>query len=82
MLGLPPADITLDLNNNVIFKGLTIKGVSGRRMYETWEKCDSFLLSHSASIDPVITHDLSMNDINRGFEMMENNEAIKVLISI
>ncbi|MBN2558246.1 MAG: L-threonine 3-dehydrogenase [Clostridia bacterium] len=82
LLGLPPADITLDISNRIIFKGLTVKGVSGRRMYETWEQCDRFLLTHSSSIDPVITHEISMEDINRGFLMMERNEAIKVLLNV
>lgn len=82
MLGLPPDKIALDISNNIIFKGLTVRGVSGRRMYETWNQCDDFLLNHSSDIDPVITHDIPMSEISKGFKMMENNEAIKVLLSL
>ncbi len=82
MLGLPSSDITLDINNTVIFKGLSVRGVSGRRMYETWEQCDDFLKNHASSVEPVITHEISMDEVNRGFEMMEKNEAIKVILDI
>lgn len=82
MLGLPSSEITLDVNNTVIFKGLAIRGVSGRRMYETWEQCDEFLKNHASSIEPVITHEIPMKDVNRGFEMMDKNEAVKVILDI
>jgi threonine 3-dehydrogenase len=54
ILGIPPDDTAIDWNQ-VIFKGLTIKGIYGREMFETWYKM-SALLQSGLNIDPIITH--------------------------
>jgi threonine 3-dehydrogenase len=82
VLGIPSADIPVDFSKDIIFKGITIRGVNGRRMFETWQQCDDFLKYDSKSIDPVITHEIPLEDINKGFEMMSDNRAIKVLLNI
>jgi len=82
LLGLTDNQITLDMNNDIIFKGITIKGISGRRMFETWQQVDDYLKNHKKSIDPVITHEIPLKDINKGFEMMANNIAAKVVLDI
>lgn len=82
MLGIPSSRISLDINNTVIFKGLSVRGVSGRLMYETWEQCDDFLKNHAPSIEPIITHEISMSEIKNAFEMMGKNEAIKVILNM
>ncbi len=60
MLGIPPGETAIDWNQ-VIFKGLTIKGIYGREMFETWYKMSSMLQS-GLDIRPVITHRLGIND--------------------
>ena len=64
MLGIPPGETAIDWNQ-VIFKGLVIKGIYGREMFETWYKMSSMLQS-GLDVRPVITHRLGINDYQRG----------------
>lgn len=82
MLGIPSGDIPLNLAEEVIFKGITIHGITGRKMYETWYQCESFLLKYGKCIEPIITHQLSIDRIEEGLLLMEKNQAVKVLIDI
>lgn len=82
LLGIPPSDIPLNLAEQIIFKGITIHGITGRRMYETWYQCEKFLLKSGKLIDPIITHSVNIDDIEKGFELMETNRAVKVLVRI
>ncbi|HHW49322.1 MAG TPA: L-threonine 3-dehydrogenase [Clostridiaceae bacterium] len=82
LLGIPPNNISINLAEKVIFKGITLHGITGRRMYETWYQCESFLLNHGNLIDPIITHCIDIEDIENGFRWMEANEAVKVLLKI
>jgi threonine 3-dehydrogenase len=82
LLGIPPKEVPINLAEMVIFKGITIHGITGRRMFETWYQCQSFLLKNSQVIKPIITHVLDFEDIEKGFLKMEANEAVKVLLKI
>lgn len=82
LLGIPSREISLNLAEQVIFKGITLHGITGRRMYETWYQCESFLKTSAKSIDPIITHTLKLEEAEKAFLMMENNEAVKVLLEI
>ncbi|MEZ6093266.1 MAG: L-threonine 3-dehydrogenase [Pirellulaceae bacterium] len=82
MLGIPPDDITLDLTNAVIFKGATVYGINGRRMFQTWYQMERFVLSGRLNLDPIITHVIDMADFEKGFAMMQSGEAIKVVMKI
>lgn len=82
MLGIPSREIPLNIAEEIIFKGITIHGITGRRMYETWYQCESFLKTSAKWIDPVITHTLKLEEAEKAFQMMENNEAVKVLLEI
>jgi threonine 3-dehydrogenase len=82
LLGINGGDVTLNLSERVIFKGIALHGITGRKMYQTWYQCESFLKNHAADIDPIITHCIDMDDINEGFLMMEANKAIKVLLKV
>jgi len=70
------------LAEEVIFKGITIRGITGRKMYETWYQCENFLLKNGKTIEPVITHYMDMERIEEGFLYMESNQAVKVLLEI
>jgi threonine 3-dehydrogenase len=82
ILGIPSSDITLDLSNAVIFKGATVLGINGRRMFETWYQMENLLLSGRLNLDPIITHVIDLQDFENGFKMMRSGEAIKVVLKI
>lgn len=82
LLGIPPREVELNLAEQIIFKGITIRGITGRRMFETWYQCESFLLKNGKVIDPIITHVLDLEDVEKGFMEMEANKAIKVLLKV
>lgn len=78
LLGIPSSDTTIDWNQ-VIFKGLIIKGIYGREMFETWYKMSSMLQS-GLDISPIITHEFKVDDFEKGFEMMGSGRSGKVIL--
>jgi len=78
LLGIPSADTTIDWNQ-VIFKGLVIKGIYGREMFETWYKMATMLQSGLA-IEPVITHHFPVDDYAKAFEVMASGQSGKVIL--
>lgn len=79
MLGIPPSEAAIDWNQ-VIFKGLIIKGIYGREMYETWYKMVSMIQS-GLDLTPIITHQYKVDQFNEGFEMMASGNSGKVVLS-
>jgi threonine 3-dehydrogenase len=82
LLGLPAEPVALDLPNDIIFKGATVLGINGRRMFETWYQVESFLLSGRLQLDQIVTHRLPLSQFERGFELMQAGEAIKVVLEV
>jgi threonine 3-dehydrogenase len=78
MLGIPPSDMAVDWNQ-VIFKGLQIKGIYGREMFETWYKMVS-LLQSGLDISPIITHQFKVDDFQKGFDTMGSGKSGKVIL--
>jgi len=78
LLGIPPEQTAIDWND-VIFKGLVIKGIYGREMFETWYKMASMLQS-GLDISPVITHHLPMADYRNAFETMNTGQSGKIIL--
>ena len=78
LLGIPPSDMAIDWNE-VIFKGLVIKGIYGREMFETWYKMASMLQS-GLEIEPVITHHFGIEDYAPAFELMQSGQSGKVIL--
>jgi len=78
MLGIPPDDIAIDWND-VIFKGLTIRGIYGREMFETWYKMASMLMS-GLDISPVFTHHYPIDEFQQGFDVMREGRSGKVVL--
>ena len=79
MLGIPSGDVAIDWNV-VIFNMLTIKGIYGREMYETWYKM-SVMVESGLPITPVITHRLDYSEFQKGFDAMNSGEASKVILT-
>jgi len=80
LLGLLPDGAGVEWSR-VIFKGLFIKGVYGREIFETWYKMQTMLLS-GLDISPVITHRFSFDDFEKGFEAMLSGESGKVILNL
>lgn len=78
ILGIPSRNTAIDWNR-VVFNMLTLKGVYGREMYETWYKM-SIMVESGLDISPVITHRLSWRDYLEGFEAMKSGAASKVIL--
>ncbi|BDX04545.1 L-threonine 3-dehydrogenase [Planctobacterium marinum] len=79
LLGIPPSDMAIDWNQ-VIFKGLVIKGIYGREMFETWYKMAS-LIQSGLNLEPMITHQFQIDDFQQGFEVMASGQSGKVLLN-
>jgi len=78
LLGIPPQEAAIDWTQ-VIFKGLTLKGIYGREMFETWYKMAS-LLQSGLSLQPVITHHLPIQHYREAFSIMGSGRAGKVIL--
>ncbi|MEN6537192.1 MAG: zinc-binding dehydrogenase, partial [Bryobacteraceae bacterium] len=78
MLGIPNQEIAIDWNT-VIFNMLTIKGIYGREMYETWYMM-TVMLESGLDIKPVITHRFHYTDFQKGFDAMRSGESGKVVL--
>jgi len=78
LLGIPERDMAIDWNT-VVFNMLTIKGIYGREMYETWYKM-TVMLQSGLDIAPVITHRFKFDDFQNGFETALSGESGKVIL--
>jgi threonine 3-dehydrogenase len=78
MLGIPPAGMAVDWNN-VVFKGLIIKGIYGREMFETWYKMAA-LIQSGLKISGIITHRFPIDEFQKGFDAMRSGQSGKVIL--
>jgi threonine 3-dehydrogenase len=78
LLGIPPGEMAIDWNE-IIFKGLIIKGIYGREMFETWYKMSSMLQS-GLDLEPIITHRFPVDDYKDAFELMASGQSGKVIL--
>lgn len=79
MLGIPGNEMAIDWSQ-IIFKGLTIKGIYGREMFETWYKMAS-LIQSGLDLLPIITHHYNIDDFQLGFDMMKSGKSGKVILN-
>ncbi len=79
LLGILPNNTVIDWDA-VIFKALTIKGIYGREMWETWYQMEQMLIS-GIDLTPIITHRYSIDDFQKGFDVMESGQCGKVILS-
>jgi threonine 3-dehydrogenase len=78
MLGIPTEEIAIDWNK-VVFNMLTVKGIYGREMYETWYKM-TVMVQSGLDISPVITHRHHFTEFEKGFEVMKSGQSGKVIL--
>jgi len=81
LLGIPSRAVEMDLANGVIFKGATVHGINGRKMYETWFQAEA-LLRGGMDISPVITHRLPLAEFDAAMKLLESGEASKILLTV
>lgn len=82
LLGLPARPMTFDWNKHVIFKGCTVLGINGRKMFETWFQMEELLLSGRLELDEIITHEFPLEQYEKAFETMMSGEGIKVVMDL
>jgi threonine 3-dehydrogenase len=80
LLGLTSKPISLNFSEDIIFKGITIQGINGRRMYQTWYQMTALLKSGKLNLHPVITDRISMTDFGKAMERLKTGEASKILV--
>lgn len=80
LLGIPSKLVELNLAEEVIFKGATVQGINGRRMYQTWYQMTALLKAGKLDLHPVITDKIAMKDFASGMERLKTGEASKILV--
>ncbi len=78
ILGIPPKEASVDWSM-IVFKGLVVKGIYGREMYETWYKMIAMLQS-GLNLSPIMTHTLPIDEYQKGFEVMASGQSGKVIL--
>lgn len=80
LLGIPSRPVEIDFARGVIFKGATIQGINGRKMYETWYQMEALLRAGKLDLAPVITHRMPMRDFDGCMALLKSGEASKILL--
>ena len=80
LLGLTSKPIPLNFSEDIIFKGITIQGINGRRMYQTWYQMTALLKSGRLALHPAITDRIPMKDFSKAMDRLKTGEASKILV--
>src|SRR5664279_3293048 len=80
LLGLTSKPIPVNFSEDIIFKGITVQGINGRRMYQTWYQMTALLKANKLDLHPVITNRIAMKDFASGMELLKTGEASKILV--
>ncbi|HZQ90350.1 MAG TPA: L-threonine 3-dehydrogenase [Terriglobales bacterium] len=80
LLGLTSRPISLNFSEDIIFKGITIQGINGRRMYQTWYQMTALLKAGKLDMHPVITDRVAMKDFGAAMQRLQTGEASKILV--
>jgi threonine 3-dehydrogenase len=80
LLGLTSKPIPVNFSEDIIFKGITVQGINGRRMYQTWYQMTALLKSGKLDLHPVITDRIAMKDFSQAMERLKTGEASKILV--
>ena len=80
LLGIPSKPVTMDLADQIIFKGAVVQGINGRLMYKTWYQMTALLKAGKLDLHPVITDRMPLKDFSKGMERLRTGEASKILL--
>ncbi|MBN8250006.1 L-threonine 3-dehydrogenase [Priestia flexa] len=79
ILSLPTAPVSIDVTNDIVFKGVTVQGITGRKMFSTWYTVSNLLAGNQLNMNELITHRLPLEDYEKGFELMMEGKCGKVV---
>ncbi|MBV9102678.1 MAG: L-threonine 3-dehydrogenase [Candidatus Eremiobacteraeota bacterium] len=82
LLGIPPDDVNINLAERIIFKGLTVLGINGRKMFETWYQTEALIKSGRVDLRPIITHLLPLSAYEDVFALMRSGKAAKIVLDV
>jgi threonine 3-dehydrogenase len=80
LLGLPAKPLTVNFSDDIVMRGVTLQGITGRRMWDTWVMTRELLRSGKLDIEPIITHHLDLADYARGMDLMTQGNCGKVIL--
>ena len=67
LLGIPPTPVSIDLADDLLFKGLEVYGVTGRLIWDTWYRTEAFLIRHGDALDHMLTHTFPLADFENAW---------------
>lgn len=79
LLGIPTKEVTLDLTEQVIFKGLRVEGITGRKMYQTWYQMKGLIHQKRIDLSQIVTHKFNLTQYQEAFRLMEQGECGKIV---
>ncbi|WP_170008722.1 L-threonine 3-dehydrogenase [Bacillus fonticola] len=80
ILSLPTKRVEIDVTNDIVFKGLTVQGITGRLMFKTWQQTSRLLSSGQVDVTPILTHHLPLEEFEKGFDLMIKGACGKVVL--
>ena len=80
ILGVPTKKIEIDVANHIVFKGITIHGITGRKMYETWYQVKGLIQSGKLHLEDIVTHKLHYSEYQKAMELMESGNCGKIVL--
>ena len=80
MLGIPNNEVSINIADDIVFKGITIEGIVGRKMYDTWYQVQGLIESGSLDLEKIITHKLSFDEFEKGMDLMKSGNCGKVIL--
>jgi threonine 3-dehydrogenase len=80
LLGIPTNNVPLDLVNDVIFKGATVQGIYGRRMYQTWVQMTALLKAGRLNLEPLFGERMNLSQFEDAFAKLQGGRAGKILM--
>ncbi|MDQ0245769.1 threonine 3-dehydrogenase [Bacillus fengqiuensis] len=80
ILSLPARPVEVDITNDIVFKGVTVQGITGRKMFATWQQVSQLLQSGNVNIAPLITHRLPLEKFEEGFDLMMQGNCGKIIL--
>ena len=82
MLGIASKPVEIDFSEDVVFKGVRLYGITGRRMFETWHTLKSLLESKRLDISPLITHEFRLEDYDKAFTLAKSGNCGKIILKV
>ncbi|HWO96869.1 MAG TPA: L-threonine 3-dehydrogenase [Bacillus sp. (in: firmicutes)] len=80
ILSLPARPVEIDITNDIVFKGVTVQGITGRKMFATWQQVSQLLQSGSVNMTPLITHHFPLEKFKEGFDLMIQGDCGKIIL--